>query len=93
MRLAPYVLLSILYLRCSSVSWRNRGMSRAAFNSLFEMLVPNNALALNDDTYAFNSLFEMPSLVLTVLVAPPSSLSILYLRCRDAEVCEVPAAG
>ena len=53
--------LSILYLRCSSLSAPGRGQGGDSFNSLFEMLwTPPCAVSSARALYPFNSLFEMP---------------------------------
>ena len=85
----PVEILSILYLRCSiSYSPQPRERTTLTFNSLFEM--PDYLLDQRNPVnivQTFNSLFEMPPprADLSPRRAPCTPLSILYLRCRDAQ--------
>ena len=59
-------------------------LSLSAFNSLFEMPLPECGVG-ERLKYAFNSLFEMPETYCTVESRPEFvKLSILYLRCVDS---------
>ena len=76
--------LSILYLRCPTPTWRTSSTRySSAFNSLFEMLSPEDEARHTKLLRAFNSLFEMPSGGGACRGVGSDRLSILYLRCQS----------
>jgi len=80
-----YPFNSLFEMQQAKSQLRAGNLEQATFNSLFEMQIRREGvhLRLVVVLHAFNSLFEMPRSLRTFWHAStPTTLSILYLRCR-----------